>query len=230
MSFIGLLLIVAALIVIATLALWTAQPSKKERAAAEAVRASADTNKRRELARMTMALADRRAYLASLQAEYPLSTACRMNGVESDLLMDSDGTRLLFLLARTASVFSANNAYELPVTSIASIQLETRTTTETMKRTEDVIIPQANNKSTVGRAVVGGLLLGPAGAMVGAASSMKGPPPKIEKREIKEIVQREGVPLIVIYTKDPKRPVLKLDLTRKVPTEEWYARLLGATS
>jgi hypothetical protein len=195
-----------------------------------AKRVTADIERRRMMSRMVGAATERRAYIESLPGSWPFATACRMNGVEIDLLMDPDAQKLLFLLLRGATSFSPKNVYELAAADITDVYLEKRVITETRKRTEEVITPRPNNKSTVGRAVVGGVLLGPVGAMVGAASSMKAPPPKIEQRTIEETIERDGVPLIVIATTDPARPLLKLDLTQKAPTEEWHARLIGASS
>ena len=204
------------------------------RAADERYRASAarqatiDGYRRRTNGLIVVAAMDRRAYFESLSGEWPFATACRMNGVEVDLLMNAAADRIRIFPSRGATTFSPSNVYELAAADITDVHLEKQIINETRKRTEDVITPRRNNKSTVGRAVAGGVLLGPLGAMVGAASSMKAPPPKIEKRTIEEKVEREGVPLIVISTRDPARPLLKLDLTQKGPAEEWHARLVGA--
>ena len=172
---------------------------------------------------------DRRAYIESLKSEWPYATYCKLDGKHADLLLSHDGSKLKFLLGAAGAPSSGSAIYELNASSIVDVGLERRTTIKNQSRVEDVILPQANRKSTVGRAVVGGVLLGPVGAVVGAASSMKGPPPKIEKCTVVDTVEEETVPLIVLSTRDLARPVIRLDVIGKARTEEWYARLLAVT-
>ena len=116
----------------------------------------------------------------------------------------------LFALKRDSTVFAifpytlsqgcvAATPIEIPTATILSVELRRDDVKERYERTELVPTEITNKKSPVGRAVVGGLLLGPTGAVVGAASGLGGKAKvTVEERKVADERIVKGPPKLII--------------------------------
>jgi hypothetical protein len=92
---------------------------------------------------------------------------------------------------------------------------------------QPVVVQQ--RKSPVGRALIGGIALGPIGAIAGAASGLNGKSTiKYVEKTVRKEVETEGPKLLVVGTSDPAQPMLKIMAPRDDVTEEWLHRLRAA--
>lgn len=179
-------------------------------------------------ARMQQATTAREAYFNSLGAHWLIRTPCEESNQKVDLLISADAALLRVVPRRSSAAFEAAEVYDVELRNVVEARVERPTKYRTVTRTEDVYVPQANRKSTLGRTLAGGVLLGPIGAMAGAASSMKGPPPKKETRTIDEQVPYEGAPFLYVTTRDLHRPTLRFEFYSVQVAEEWRSRIVAA--
>lgn len=114
----------------------------------------------------------------------------------------------------------------IKVSDIVSIKIDRPKTTGMRKETVPVSIVESKNKSPIGRGLVGGVLLGPAGLILGAASGLNS---KTTTRVENQTVYREyetlGAPQLIIGTKLMERPFFKIRCETQELAEEWMFRI-----
>lgn len=86
-------------------------------------------------------------------------------------------------------------------------------------------VPKQKQRSVIGRAAVGGVLLGPVGAVVGAISGLDGASRGVEERLTLQARMVPGPPHLVITTTSHICPVLEIELDDHDATVRWLARL-----
>jgi len=114
----------------------------------------------------------------------------------------------------------------LALTKISSADIAYPAVHRTVYDTQAVPILSKQKRSTVGRAVIGGALFGPVGAVVGAASSLNGPLiTKVEERQVARKIEGKGDPQLIVVLADVHTPILKFQLDPPQLAEEWAYRI-----
>jgi hypothetical protein len=123
--------------------------------------------------------------------------------------------------------FQPGTSLEVPVGMVLSAKVERDDVRETFYRNEVVPVAINNRKSSVGRALVGGALLGPAGVVMGAASGLGGRSDIITKTQ-KVADERivKGPPLLVIGT--ATNGVLHISFAVESHAEHWANQIQAA--
>jgi hypothetical protein len=123
------------------------------------------------------------------------------------------------------------DVFEIFTRDILSITVARPKTKETRKEMVPVSIVESKNKSPIGRGLVGGALLGPAGLVLGAASGLNA---KTSTRIEHETVYREyeglGAPQLIIGTNVMERPVLKVRCETQELADDWLYRIRALQS
>lgn len=171
-----------------------------------------------------------------------LAADAQSNACKARMLEDGSGQDCVVMFARGRNAvriipyqldeeFFELDAIELALTDIISLDIARPKVTKTRKKTVPVSIVENKRKSPVGRAAVGGVLLGPVGAVVGAASGLNAKTEtRIENREVSERYETDGDPQLVVGTKLDDFPVLKLKFDPVANAETWMFKIRGAQS
>jgi hypothetical protein len=95
------------------------------------------------------------------------------------------------------------------------------------------ITQTGQNRSALGRGIVGAAVLGPAGGVIGAVSGLDNKTSLNSKTEIiehksyvKEDYTVEGRAFLVVGIRNFKSPILKLEFVDRQELKEWYVRFL----
>jgi len=174
-------------------------------------------------------LAQKNAFFADLQTEWPHRSECSFQNEVSQILLNSnrDAFRLISYLDDDA--FLVITDLTVPLEKVFSVEVKTPEIVEKYYRTELVPIVTSKKKSVIGRAIVGEALLGPLGAVVGGMSGARADiSTRVEERKVEDERIRKGSPILVIGTTDPDTPVLKVTFLSEQTTEQWEFRLRAA--
>jgi hypothetical protein len=117
----------------------------------------------------------------------------------------------------------------LALNKIISLDIAFPTVTKTVYDVQAVPIVSKQKRSPVGRAVVGGILLGPLGAVVGAASGLNGAvTTNVEERQVAKKIESRGDAQLILGIADVEVPVLKIELEPPQLAGEWLHRIRAA--
>jgi hypothetical protein len=183
------------------------------------------------------ALTAQRARLTELKAENLRKVSEQLPGFQSVDVMFLDDKRYVGAISGDRTVLKAfrvleykdvdiGDFLEVQTKSILLAELNSPSVQKYVRevKTEAVVIQ--TKKSSIGRALVGGVLLGPVGAVVGAASGVGG------KQEIKHVqtpisreVTSKGPLEVVLRLNDMQKPMLRLRGETNAKTEEWFHRI-----
>jgi len=215
-------IIAAGLLVIACVILLLSQNNKRW----------SQTSQRRgeALAKYEGYLARRALIRASIEREYPFVAFAKIDDTQGVVCMDEQGKCLvLFELDEFGAGDEAEPKRAVPVTDIVSLSVEYAHKSKTVKQRERVPLAVRPKRSPVARALVGGVLAGPVGAMVGGMSGLSGGS-DIKYGEVSrmEKVSYEGDPTIILDVDNLSRPQLSIKLESRRETDEWLSRLKAA--
>jgi len=115
----------------------------------------------------------KRSFFAGLDSN-AIHCHCVVNNSAAVLSFRNDWKGMSFLPFSHDLEFNAGEKIEFPFRQILSVELQHNERNEKFYRTESVPVSATNKRSPVARAIVGGVLLGPAGMVVGAASGLGG--------------------------------------------------------
>ncbi len=100
---------------------------------------------------------------------------------------------------------------------------------KTRTKTVPMSIVGTNTKSPVARGLAGGVLLGPAGLVLGAASGLNSKvSTSVENHTVTEEYETDGEQQLIIGLSVAERPVLKLRFSPSTLADDWLYRLQGA--
>ncbi len=99
---------------------------------------------------------------------------------------------------------------------------------KTVSRKETTALAVPKNKSAIGRGVAGALVLGPVGAVLGAASALT-PETRIVEHEHQRQseIMVDGKPILVVETSSLTRPIVKIEFEKLIDAESWLVVLKG---
>jgi hypothetical protein len=154
------------------------------------------------------------------------------SGQPNCVFMMSDNDLLLQICSfETREEFLPGSPIVLNVNQVLGLNIAKPKITKTREKIVPVSIVENKRKSPVGRGLVGGALLGPAGLVLGAASGLNSKTStKVEERTVTEQYETEGDPQLIIGTSIPDEPVLKIKFDPPSLADEWLFRIQGAQS
>lgn len=180
------------------------------------------TNERRSWAAVSsdQAKADEtqhRLYEESLKPAWPVIHAGRSRPEREYFMISADRSRLRWSRVQLRPNYTVLEEREVRLDTVLSVELEQSSRTVMRLETQSV----TKKSGALGRAVVGGVLLGGAGAVVGAATASG----KTTGTTKSKSVTRDGPTYIVIGTTDLERPMLKVRMIGVTAGQEWVHRI-----
>jgi hypothetical protein len=144
-------------------------------------------------------------------------------------MLTNGGADLRIVEYKDGPDFSVDNDITVPISQVISLNVASPTVTRTRTKTVPVTVVEKKNKSPVGRGLVGGVLLGPAGLVLGAASGLNSNLASTVKHEnVNETYDTLGDPQLIIGTTNPDQPVFKIKFDPPGLADEWMYRLHAA--
>lgn len=130
---------------------------------------------------------------------------------------------------RLDTKFDPSNPLIINVNQVLGINTAKPKITKRREKSVPVSIVENDPKSPIGRGLVGGALLGPAGLVLGAASGLNSKTStSIQEHKVMEEYEINGDPQLIMGTSLPDRPVLKLKFEPPSLADEWMYRIRGA--
>lgn len=201
---IGLLLTIMGAILLFCFLSLRATNEVRDKAAARSSEAKADE-------------AQHRLYEESLRPEWPVVHAGRSRPEREYFMISADRTRLRWTRVQLRLSYSVVEEREVHLGTVLSVELQQSSRTVMRLETQAV----TKKSGALGRAVVGGVLLGGAGAVVGAATA-GGQTTATTKSKSHT---RDGPTYVVIGTTDLERPMLKVRMSGVTAGEERVHRI-----
>jgi hypothetical protein len=161
------------------------------------------------------------AFEHDIRAEWPVFH-CKASNWRNRryLLMSSDQRRLGLMWARWRDDLEIEWDALIDLTAVVSVELQQNETTFMKLETSGT----TKKSGALGRAAVGGVLFGGAGAIVGAASAGS----KIETTTTSTSQTLQGTTYLVIGTTDMLNPLHKVSMISRGEGERWLHRIRGA--
>lgn len=157
-------------------------------------------------------------------------TPAQINGSSGVFALSENGLLVRYLTYDdTKADFEKRKDRTFAARSVLSLDVVIPDVTKTRTNYERVAEPVQKNRSVVGRAAVGGVVLGPLGAVVGGMTGLQ-PNTKIVERTVKktETYQTKGPSVLVIGLRDVSEPVLRVMFDPSKLSNEWWYRLNAA--
>lgn len=164
-------------------------------------------------------------FFGEARAEWPLQTPIRSKG-RAMLMATQHVSRLRLQYFENEGAFEAGAIREFDVKALRTVEIRETFRTRKVEKVDHVPISFSNNRSSVGRAVAGGLIAGPTGAMVGAASGLGGKH-KIEHKKVTTYEERqERAPaMLVLGVNDIENPLVKIHFEADGEADTWRHRI-----
>lgn len=144
-------------------------------------------------------------------------------------MIDEKGASLRIATYQLSQEFTIESDFQVAVRRIISMNVASPSVTKTRTKTVPVTTVHHEKKSPVARGLVGGVLLGPAGLVLGAASGLNSKATStVSHEKVLEDYETVGDPQLIIGTSDQTYPVLKFKFDPPTLAEEWMYRILGA--
>jgi len=173
---------------------------------------------------------NRASLMNQLLSDWQFKCQAVIDGEVGYLAMDGEGSNLRLVSCKKEETRLTVVADEtIPLRSVTSIAIDQPNKTKTITHTETTPVAVGSGRSPVGRAVVGGLVAGPVGAVVGGLSGVGGKS-KIEHVTTKrhETVYVKEHPKLIVRVDDLIRPrrIFVFETVRE--TNDWSARIFAA--
>lgn len=192
--------------------------SAKQAAAVKEARAQRTADLRRKREELT-------AFIEA-QADWQPPTRCTIAGSLSLLMLDHGGHAVRMLSYRDDPSFEVLNDLRIACADIYEVAVEERSETISFTKRESVPVTHTERRSPVARGLVGLAVLGPAGAVIGAASGLAtNTRTTTEIRKVREHRTVEGAPNLVICRDDPTSPILRIQFSGHDDARDWALRL-----
>lgn len=144
-------------------------------------------------------------------------------------MIDQKGASLRIATYQVSQDFRIESDVEINIPRVLSMNIASPSVTKTRTKTIPVTTIEHKKKSPVARGLVGGVLLGPAGLVLGAASGLNSKvTSSVSHEKVLEDYETTGDPQLIIGTSDQEHPVLKLKFDPPSLAEEWMYRIMGA--
>jgi len=168
-------------------------------------------------------------YFTELRTVWSAQNECVVNLVPAIFAMNNNCSAISIMPYVLGEIFEALPPIHFSLESVFSAEVRWKELKETFFRTEVVPISSTNKRSPVGRALVGAVLLGPAGLVIGAASGLGGKT-TITSQERKVLDERivKGKPTLVIGTTDPNFPVVEVSFRSDNVPDHWLGQIRAA--
>jgi hypothetical protein len=169
-------------------------------------------------------------FLAAQTHDWAYVDAVRMGPDEGFLAIDAKGASFrLAIIGERGDEFFIVADEVIAVSAIRSISIAQPMKPLTTTRVSRVPVAVQKQKNTIGRAVVGGVLAGPVGALVGGISAGHGET-TVERHDTHhtETTYVKSDPVLVIATGSFDRPAIRLKFEDVKILNVWSARLWAA--
>lgn len=173
---------------------------------------------------------NRKVLVEQLFGDWPFHAGAMIDHEIGFVAMDANGKNLRLVSCKKDGTSIAVKGEEtIRVGSITSLDINQPMKEKIVSHVETTPVAVGSKRSPVGRAVVGGLIAGPAGAMVGGMSGLGGKS-KIEHVQTsrQETVMVKGHPKLVIGVDDLARPRRVFEFPTVSETNEWPSRIHAA--
>lgn len=145
--------------------------------------------------------------------------------------MDGFGLLLRILKITEAEPFGKISDQTLNVRAIVSMDVYIPKGTKVITHRDKVPVSVKEQRNTIGRAVVGGALMGPLGAVVGGVSGLGGKTNVEYHASYRtETIETSGKSQLVLGTNDINNPVIRIEFIPSNISNEWYYRIRAAQS
>jgi hypothetical protein len=194
-------------------------------------------NRERERQRQAEQDALDAAYIqASLQLQHKVGAdgfivePVEVDGRSGILALANDGRALRFIAwHREGAALACVDDQTLSTTTIRATSINQPDVASVVTHREKVPVAVAARRSAGGRALVGGLVAGPAGAVIGGASGLNaGSKIKMVATERHETVYSKGHPVMVIEFDDLVTPRRSVTFADANTTDDWLSRIHAA--
>jgi len=165
--------------------------------------------------RHRMRVANLRLAVQALAADYPflLSASAGM----SFLCMDSEGVRIRFTVFRPQGIeIEVARDLVVPIADVQSVELSGGDTTVTD------YVTVSRKQGALGRAAMGGLLFGGAGAIVGSTSAGS------KSRSVANLRTIRGLSVLTFALADLSNPIVRFKSWDRAQSEQWLNRVRAA--
>ncbi|WP_148650938.1 hypothetical protein [Sphingopyxis granuli] len=174
----------------------------------------------------------RQALMDELISTLPFKAFVKIDGADGIMGMDED-EKLLRLISckKEQSSLTVSNDKTLSVEKIRSVSIDRPLKNLNIAtHVEKMPVAVGSNRSPVGRALIGGAIAGPVGALVGGMSGLGGKSEieMVETRRYHETIQYESYPKLVIVIDDLESPRHMFEFDSIKETNEWSARIFAA--
>jgi hypothetical protein len=171
----------------------------------------------------SVAVAARTEFLNG-QVAWSEPTSCTLTRADGWLFSDDTELRVVTYNMKREFEIATDDRY--PIAGLSSASLEREERVERFKRTVVTPIAVQKGKSPIARGAVGGLLLGPAGLVLGAASGLTTKTKIVE--HVHEVDDQRiviGKPTLVLKFGTPLSHIVKLEMPSDLDVERWVSRL-----
>lgn len=130
------------------------------------------------------------------------------------------GVRIIML--RAPLVFEITSDVVIQFSAIRAVEFVQDDVVETYMRRVTTPVAVQKKKSAIGRGLVGGVLLGPAGLLLGAASGVA-PSTKIVEHTVSHADQRiiKGPPTMMLTTRERVDPFIRIEFAKPDDARAW---------
>lgn len=164
---------------------------------------------------------DRRAFLDHYLGDGE-PTSCEWDGAPAYIFQRSDDPKIHIVKRGLGDQFEVRAHRIIEPDDVRAVAYEQPDRIE--KYTRTVVTPVAVNakKSAIARGAIGGVLLGPAGMLLGVGSAIT-PTTKIVEHTTKQQDSRvvPGLPFVVLTTRDREDPIIRLKFWRENDARKW---------
>lgn len=200
-------------------------PEKKQAAADLRARLNAED----EAARITRlrGTEERAAFRSNLDPHW-VHSPCRFEDQVGVFALARDFLKIQIVTFPHENTTEDYISREFAMPNITTTQIRVPTVVETTYRKEYIPVAITNKKSPVGRALIGGIIAGPAGVIAGAVSGLGGKSTiTSEEKVIAEQHTKRGCPLLLLGVKGEPRP-LEVSFMVDSHAEHWLHQIRAA--
>lgn len=173
---------------------------------------------------------NRRELIDRHLADWPIRAIAKIDGALGMVAMNGDGSELRIVTCRRENVeIEVIDEETISTSQVTTLAIDQPSRPKTVTHRDKVPVAVGSGRSSVGRAVVGGVVAGPAGAVVGSISGLGGKSQiEDETATRSETIYVKGHPKLIVGVDDLVRPRRVLEFETVTETNDWSSRIYNA--